>query len=174
MEFHHFNIEAAQFPFPDGSFDALLFCEVIEHLQADPVSVLREVKRILKPDGRLILTTPNVARLENVCRIVAGENIYDPYSGYGPYGRHNREYNKHELAELVRYCGFEIEACFSADVHHNPASNFFAVERVADLIRFRSEDLGQYLFMRARNSGPARVKRPQWLYRSYPPGELEP
>lgn len=31
VDFHHFNIEDAAFP-----FDAVLFCEVIEHLQADP------------------------------------------------------------------------------------------------------------------------------------------
>ncbi len=36
-----------------------------------------------------------VSRLENVCRMIAGVNIYDPYSGYRPYGRHNRENNKH-------------------------------------------------------------------------------
>ena len=119
MEFHHFNIEEAEFPFPSASFDAVLFCEVLEHLQSDPVKVVREIKRVLKPSGHLILTTPNVSRLENVCRMVAGENIYDPYSGYGPYGRHNREYNKHELAQLLQYCGFDIEQLFSADVHKN-------------------------------------------------------
>ena len=112
MEFHHFNIEEAQFPFPSTSFDVVLFCEVLEHLQSDPVKVIREIKRVLKPSGHLILTTPNVSRLENVCRMVAGENIYDPLSGYGSYGRHNREYNKHELVQLLQYCGFDIDSCF--------------------------------------------------------------
>jgi len=173
-EFYHFNIEDAAFPFPDASFDAVLFCEVLEHLQADPIRVLRELKRVLKPDGHLILTTPNVARLENVSRLIAGENIYDPYSGYGPYGRHNREYNKHELALLLKYAGFEVEALFSADVHANDAANYYAVEQIIPLVEYRSGDLGQYLFSRSRSTAAAGTKRPSWLYRSYPPGELEP
>ena len=173
MEFHHFNIEQAEFPFPSTSFDVVLFCEVLEHLQSDPVKVVREIKRVLKPSGHLILTTPNVSRLENVCRMIAGENIYDPYSGYGPYGRHNREYNKHELAQLLQYCGFEVEELFSADVHKNYSSTFFSIEQVAGLVRFRANDLGQYLFSRSRNARPSGTKRPAWLYRSYPAGELE-
>jgi SAM-dependent methyltransferase len=173
MEFAHFNIEDAAFPFPAASFDAVLFCEVIEHLQSDPVKVLLEIKRVLKPGGHLILTTPNVSRLENVARMLAGTNIYDPYSGYGPYGRHNREYNKHELTSLLNYCGFDVDIFFSADVHDNISASLFSLEAIVPLVKFRENDLGQYLFLRSRNSRAARHKRPAFLYRSYPPGELE-
>ncbi len=173
LDFEHFNIEDASFPFSAACFDVVLFCEVIEHLQSDPVKVLREIKRVLKPGGHLILTTPNVSRLENVARMLAGANIYDPYSGYGPYGRHNREYNKHELASLLNYCGFEVEVLFSADVHDNTSASFFSLEAIVPLVKFRENDLGQYLFLRSRNSAAARSKRPAWLYRSYPPGDLE-
>ena len=172
-EFHHFNIEDARFPFPAESFDVVLFCEVIEHLQSDPLKVLLEIKRVLKPDGKLVVTTPNVSRLENVCRMIAGANIYDPYSGYGPYGRHNREYNRHELVQLLEFCGFAIETSFTADVHENRASAFAQLKKIAPLVRFRSADLGQYLFSRSRNTVPARQGRPAWLYRSYPADELQ-
>lgn len=172
LTFHHFNVEQEVFPFTDNSFDVVLFCEVIEHLQNDPVKVLCEIKRILQPGGYLILTTPNVNRLENVCRMIAGANIYDPYSGYGPYGRHNREYNKHELARLLHFCGFEVEELFSADVHHNHAAEYASPAAVMPLVRFREQDLGQYLFSRSRNSTDARSGRPSSLYRSYSAGEL--
>lgn len=174
FEFEHFNLEEAQFPFNPHSFDLVLLCEVIEHLQIDPVKVLLEIKHVLKPGGHLVLTTPNVSRLENVCRMAAGSNIYDPYSGYGPYGRHNREYNKHELALLLDYCGFDLEVLFSADVHENISSNIFPVEQILPLVRFREHDLGQYLFSRSRNCRAAGSKRPGWLYRSYPAADLEP
>jgi SAM-dependent methyltransferase len=174
LEFQHFNTEDDAFPFESASFDVVLFCEVIEHLQSDPIKVLLEIKRVLKPSGHLILTTPNVSRLENVCRMLAGANIYDPFSGYGPYGRHNREYNKHELAQLLAFCGFEMETLFSADVHENNAPAFFSLERVLPLVDFRKFDLGQYLFSRSRNTAAARAGRPSWLYRSYPAGELQP
>ena len=173
ITFAHFNIEEERFPFADAAFDIVLLCEVIEHLQSDPVSVLREIKRILRSGGHLILTTPNVSRLENVARMLAGVNIYDPYSGYGPYGRHNREYNKHDLAQLLDFCGFDIEVLFSADVHANRADDFYPAQRLIDLVRSREYDLGQYLFVRARNSESTKKGRPAWLYRSYPPGELQ-
>lgn len=174
LKFFHFNIEQEEFPFSDHRFDLVVFCEIIEHLQNDPLRVLHQVKRVLKPSGKMILTTPNVCRLENVCRMIAGANIYDPYSGYGAYGRHNREYNRHELALLLDHCGFDIEIAFSADVHENVAGNFFPLDAIVPLVKFREHDLGQYLFLRARSSGPVRTKRPSWLYRSYPSGQLEP
>lgn len=173
FEYEQFNIEEDPFPYPDEYFDVVLFCEIIEHLLNDPVAALLEIKRVLRPGGLLIITTPNVGRLENVARLIAGANIYDPYSGYGPYGRHNREYTRHELALLFDYSGFEPELVFSADVRPNEAANFFEVPAVERLVESRAEDLGQYLFTRSRNVRPAKNKRPAWLYRSYPPESLE-
>jgi len=170
--FAHFNIEQEPFPFPNSSFDVVLLCEVLEHLQNDPIRVLLEIKRVLKRRGRLILTTPNVARLENLLRLTAGENIYDPYSGYGPYGRHNREYNKHDLARLLEFCGFELEILFSADVHANAQPASVSSAEILPLVAFRQEDLGQYLFSRSNNARPERRGRPSWLYRSLPAHEL--
>jgi ubiquinone/menaquinone biosynthesis C-methylase UbiE len=44
-------------PAPDASFDAVLCSEVLEHVP-DPVAVLRELARLLKPGGSMILTAP--------------------------------------------------------------------------------------------------------------------
>lgn len=173
FDFQHFNIEEDDFPYEDTKFNVVIFAEIIEHLQNDPCKVLREIKRVLKPGGYLVLTTPNVARLENVARIINGANIYDPYSGYGPYGRHNREYNCHELAKLLEHEGFEVEMLFTADVHANQSAVYVDLNKVSDLVRFRENDLGQYIFLRAKNTGVAPTKKPSWLYRSYPTEELD-
>ena len=46
------------FPFPDRSFDAALFLDVIEHLHPRR-EVLGEIRRVLKPSGRLLVSGPN-------------------------------------------------------------------------------------------------------------------
>jgi SAM-dependent methyltransferase len=48
--------DAHHLPFPDASVDAIVCTEVFEHL-IDPPSAAREIVRILKPGGRLVLTT---------------------------------------------------------------------------------------------------------------------
>jgi len=171
--FEHFNVEEERFPYEDAAFSVVVFAEIIEHLLNDPLKVLREIRRVLKPGGQLILTTPNVNRLENVARMLSGANIYDPYSGYGPYGRHNREYNKHEMNLLLTYAGFTIQEMFTADVHANNAWHFFDLTKLRSQLKFRQADLGQYIFLRAICSGVDQGKKPSWLYRSYPTDELD-
>jgi len=172
FDFHHFNVESSDFPFKTGPFDVVIFAEIIEHLLNDPCAVIREIKRVLKPGGHLILTTPNVARLENVAKMIMGVNIYDPYSGYGPYGRHNREYNQHELSLLMEHEGFTSEVMYTADVHPSGVENFLSLSQLPDFSAARAASLGQYLFTRFRATGDEPSTRPSWLYRSYPPNEL--
>jgi len=172
FSYQHFNVENDPFPYADGEFDVVIFAEIIEHLLNDPCKVLREIKRVLKPGGTLIVTTPNVARLENITRLIAGENIYDPYSGYGPYGRHNREYNRHELVTLCQFEGFDVTEHFTADVHENRAWAYADLNYLKSKLEFRKGDLGQYLFLKANNSTRASEQVPSWLYRSLPDERL--
>ena len=120
-----------------------------------------------------MLTTPNVDRFQNVHRLVIGENIYDPYSFYGPYGRHNREYNREELHELLGHLGFEIERSFTADSFPHEITRR-SISAIEPLLRSRQADLGQYVFVRARAATEPGPGKPSFLYRSYPPDELEP
>ena len=169
-----FNIEEDRFPYEDGTFDVVLFCEIIEHLLMDPVRVLAEIHRVLRPGGTLVLTTPNVCRLANVEAMVKGANIYDPYSGFGPYGRHNREFTRHELHQLLGFAGFDVDVSFTADAHRSDVPDHPGFEEWSGHVRFRAPDLGQYLFARATASRPGRTGLPDAFYRSWPAGTIVP
>jgi len=54
------DVEAMDLPFQPASFDVVLCGDIIEHLR-DPGRFLQRVRPLLRPDGRLVLTTPNVA-----------------------------------------------------------------------------------------------------------------
>ena len=108
-----FDAERDRFPYTDGSFETVLACELIEHLLRDPMHLLLECRRILEEGGRLIVTTPNVASLTSVARVLHG---YDNPQISSDYPRaldeipHVREYTAFELRNAVEAAGFEIEA----------------------------------------------------------------
>ncbi len=160
FDFDHFNAEKETFPYEDDSFDLVLCCEILEHLPEDPVNLLAESHRVLrKPSGRLLLTTPNAARTDNVIRLIRGRNVYEQISGYGVYGRHNREYTLEELGDLLTQCGYEVTSLFAADTQ--PGS-----ERLARLTRLTPGTRQDRLFALARPLGEPRWRYPDWLFAS--------
>ncbi|HTP21472.1 MAG TPA: methyltransferase domain-containing protein [Solirubrobacteraceae bacterium] len=79
-------------PFDDGSFDLVWASEVIEHV-ADTARWLSEVRRVLAPGGRLLITTPSHGRL----RVALGgvERFSEPL------GDHLHLYTKRSLSALL-------------------------------------------------------------------------
>jgi ubiquinone/menaquinone biosynthesis C-methylase UbiE len=59
---HLLQADAHRLPYADASFDIIVSCETIEHLD-NPVAALVEMARVSRPAGRLLLTTPNFANL---------------------------------------------------------------------------------------------------------------
>jgi len=117
FRYAHFNVECDPFPYADGTFAVVLCGEILEHLVADPVFMLSEIHRVLAPQGRLVLTTPNVHRAQNLLVLLRKRNLYDPYSGYGVYGRHNREYTLGEVVDVLTRTGYRIVSASTPDTH---------------------------------------------------------
>ena len=63
------NLNKEGISFQNGSFDAVTCLDVIEHV-FDPVALLIEINRVLKKNGILILTTPNVRFIDYVSSIL--------------------------------------------------------------------------------------------------------
>jgi len=64
-------------PYPDGFFSAILLIEVLEHLTVNPIYLLSEIKRVLKPGGKILLTTPNQLRLRGRIKVFFGKSMND-------------------------------------------------------------------------------------------------
>jgi SAM-dependent methyltransferase len=85
-------------PLEDSSFDLIWASEVIEHI-ADTARWLSELRRVLAPSGRLLVTTPSHGRL----RVALGgvERFSEPL------GDHLHLYTRASLAGLLQEFGFE-------------------------------------------------------------------
>ena len=120
------DVESEPFPFPDESFDVVLASEIIEHLHYNPYRLLRESFRVLKPGGRILITTPNINRLENLIRMIRGRTIHSEISGrfYESFSsilsaRHIREYSASDLAYMLEGQNKEMYRFEKVQVHYS-------------------------------------------------------
>jgi SAM-dependent methyltransferase len=157
FRYRMFNIERDPFPYPDASFDLVLCCEILEHLVMDPSHMLREAHRVLKPGGHIFLSTPNVCSLDNIRNLLRGRNLFHAYSGYGVYGRHNREYTPRELADLLSAHHF-APAVSVEDVYPHDRCHRWLTRRGPGRA-YRDN-----LFAVGTASGDAVQRHPDWLY----------
>lgn len=112
---HAWTIGKQPPPFARESFDFLIFAEVLEHLKLSPIPVLEQLAPLLRPGGRFILTTPNVARLSHLEALAAGENFLEPFPELAlsedatDFIEHVREYSMREVVEAVEAAGFGVD-----------------------------------------------------------------
>ena len=94
-------------PWEDNSFDCVVAAEIIEHLY-DTDKFLKEIKRVLKDNGLLVLSVPNTACFTN--RIKIWFNQYPRYCEYraGTAGGHIRVYTSEAIRTQVIEHGFDI------------------------------------------------------------------
>lgn len=98
--------DANRIPFKNGSFDFILCLEVLEHVY-NRVKVLKECGRVLRDDGKLVLSVPYDGANANPCQTIF-------FAEFDAYGIPNREYlhgtfNEEQLAELLGLSGFKAD-----------------------------------------------------------------
>jgi ubiquinone/menaquinone biosynthesis C-methylase UbiE len=90
-------------PFADASFDVLWAGETIEHV-ADTGGWLSEARRVLRPGGRLLLSTPDHGRLA-LLRLALSQRAFADH--FDPLVDHLRFYTRDSLTRLLESFGFQ-------------------------------------------------------------------
>ena len=107
------DVESEPLPFPDASFDLVLFCEILEHLRSNPLNAVQEIYRVLERGGNLLISTPNITPLMR-WRFLWGKDFQDDLASefaklesIGHMG-HFRIYSRNEVRRLLTRVGFQI------------------------------------------------------------------
>ncbi len=165
-----FDAEKDPFPYPDASFSTILCCELLEHLAADPMHMMSEINRILKPGGHLVLTTPNAASLRALDAIL---NLHHPgfFQAYirpvpdgEPEARHNREYAPPEISLLLEDSGFEIALLETGEFADAPHPEHAWIVHLLNRYQCPATLRGDDIFAVGRKVSAIRSRFPAWLY----------
>jgi 2-polyprenyl-3-methyl-5-hydroxy-6-metoxy-1,4-benzoquinol methylase len=102
------DLAAGPLPYEGAMFDVVFAGEVIEHV-VDTTYFLREVWRVLRPGGALVLTTPNLASFENRVRLMLGYYpVWLEYKLEGGHG-HVRGYTPRTIRSHLTQSGYAVE-----------------------------------------------------------------
>jgi O-antigen biosynthesis protein len=102
---HIGDVETMELPFAPASFDAVLCGDVVEHLR-DPQAFLTRIRPLLRPDGRLALSTPNIANWAMRVGLLFGRFRY---TEWGLLDRtHTHLFTRKTLSECLDAAGYRI------------------------------------------------------------------
>jgi glycosyltransferase involved in cell wall biosynthesis/SAM-dependent methyltransferase len=165
-----FDAERDPFPYPGEWFSTVLCCELLEHLFTDPMHLMGEVNRILKPGGHLLLTTPNIASLRGISGILQGYHpgFFHAYIRPSATGevdaRHNREYAPREIYQLLENSGFAVARLETGEFRDIPHPEFGWVLHLLERYNLDTSLRGDGIYALGRKTGAVKDRYPAWLY----------
>jgi len=112
-----------------SSVDIIFALEVVEHLETGPMPFLANSHRVLKNDGKIIISTPNSNSWTTLERVLTQQNpfSYSPFRRRGDFAgaEHIKEYSVHELHTAIQKGGFDlfVAKTFSPYHHKDPGSD---------------------------------------------------
>lgn len=165
-----FNAEKDVYPYVDSHFSTVVCCELLEHLADDPMHLMAEVNRILRPGGSFVLSTPNICALRAVAAVLSGYHpgLYTQYTarkgGNDIEPRHAREYTPSEIEGLFEAAGFSVDLIETGPYGLERPTGY---DWTVDLIKskgFRTDLRDDAIHVVAKKRGPVKDRYPAWLY----------
>jgi glycosyltransferase involved in cell wall biosynthesis/SAM-dependent methyltransferase len=165
-----FDAERDPFPYPDGHFATVLCCELLEHLYHDPMHMMAEINRILRPGGALVLTTPNICSLRAIESLLLRYHpgFFHQYIRPNEHGeiepRHNREYAPRDVTLLFEQAGFEVTRLETGPYRAEPTARAEWVLHLLERYDMPADLRGEAIYAVGRKTGPVKCRYPAGLY----------
>jgi ubiquinone/menaquinone biosynthesis C-methylase UbiE len=156
------DLEYGELPVKDGFFDWVICCEVIEHMEIDPMFMLSEANRIIKPKGHLLITTPNATSSHALLKMSMGLEpyFYMQYNKDRSYHRHNYEYSAHTLGNVLSAAGFSGKI-WTEDSFENGVTEIVKKFAAAG---FDTRNVGDNIFAICTKESPVVNRYPKAIY----------
>jgi len=112
------DIERESLPLEDNFADVVIFNEIFEHLRINLIFTLKEILRVIKPGGHILLSTPNLRSLGGIKNFLfrkkaesCSSEIFGEFHKLETLGHmgHVREYTPVEVYAFLGKIGFNIE-----------------------------------------------------------------
>jgi 2-polyprenyl-3-methyl-5-hydroxy-6-metoxy-1,4-benzoquinol methylase len=103
----HFVVaDAEDLPYDDQQFDSVVLGNLFEHVES-PCRLLRAAHRLLRPGGRLVVSTPSRYKTRNFRRAITGRKVILNST------HHVTEYTVGQVEEILKWCGFDLDSVSS-------------------------------------------------------------
>lgn len=144
FESYNFDITRTRWPI-DEEFDTVLFFEVLEHINEDPMGVMERINARMKPNGVLVMSVPNAISYKALREFLVGMPpwtywFYEPDLAHEP--RHCFEYTPVVFRSLLTASGMDINALRTIFAYSTPQHERATLE-IAESLGFDPRDLGE-------------------------------
>jgi len=149
IPYFQWHLEGESAPFEDDTFDAVILSQTIEHFTYSPLHPLKEIVRIVRPGGIIIVDAPNISCFRNISRLIRGKSIHwdfqkhyleqkpELFEGIPYFDRHNHEYAREDLQAIGNYFGLATEEVTYYSSYNRQKRGFAAIliSKIRDSIK---------------------------------------
>lgn len=168
-DFFDIDLEKDIMPVASSSVDIIIALELIEHFYYDPMFFISEANRVLKKNGQLVLTTPNIASLTSLRGLLLH---YPPYyymnyvNDKPLYISHRREFTVRDIYEFARSGGFSANVLTFNSYINKDDQTCSNLEYALKCIGLSAKDRGDTIFAVLTKTHNGVIDRyPDWFYK---------